>query len=430
MTLPLRPRLRPLEMFPIGEEGAEGFVLRDPTGYADAVFLPHAAAFLATMMVGRWTLAELAREFQAQVGQPVAIADLERLVTQLDELHFLDSPNFAAFQHAQNLAYLQLPTRPAAHVGGAYHQDPEALRTQLGDLFTTDGGPGLLPWEGLNGSATNGDNPSNGQRLCGIMSPHIDFHRGGSTFAWAYDRLVTESPAQLFIILGTAHTPLKRFFSVSRKDFETPLGDVKTDRDFVAALAGRLNSSSTEMFADELPHRHEHSIEFQALMLQYVLGDRRDYAIVPILVGSFHPFIEHGRLPHESPEVGEFISALRAMAANWPVEVCLIAGVDMSHIGQRFGDEELLSDERLKHLWADDQQLLAKACAGDAASWFRHVAEQQDANRICGLAPMYTLLETVRPNRGALLKYDQAIAPDRTSCVSFAAAAFYEEGAE
>lgn len=40
---------------------------------------------------------------------------------------------------------------------------------------------------------------------------------------------------------------------------------------------------------------------------------------------------------------------------------------------------------------------------------------------------MYTLLETVRPNRGELLKYDQAVAPDRTSCVSFAAAAFYSD---
>jgi AmmeMemoRadiSam system protein B len=415
-------------MFPIGEEGAEGFVLRDPSGYADAVVLPHAAAFLTTMMFGRWTLEEIAREFQAQVGQPVAMADLQRLVTQLDDLHFLDSPAFAAYQHAQNLAYLNLTSRPAAHVGGAYHQDPAALRTQLGDLFIKDGGPGLLPWEGVNGSGDDGLSHANGQRLCGVMSPHIDFHRGGSTFAWAYDRVVTESRAKLFVILGTAHTPLKGFYSISRKDFETPLGTVKTDRDFISALAERLGESSTGVFADELPHRHEHSIEFQALMLQYVLGDRRDYRIVPILVGSFQPFIEHGRLPHESPDVAEFITALRDTAANWPVDVCLIAGVDMAHIGQRFGDEELLSDQRLEHQWADDQQLLAKACTGDSASWFRHVAEVQDANRICGLAPMYTLLETVQPHRGELLKYDQAVAPDRTSCVSFAAAAFYEEG--
>jgi hypothetical protein len=36
------------------------------------------------------------------------------------------------------------------------------------------------------------------------------------------------------------------------------------------------------------------------------------------------------------------------------------------------------------------------------------------------------MLEAMRPGRGELLKYDQAIAPDGTSCVSFASVAFYE----
>ena len=73
------------------------------------------------------------------------------------------------------------------------------------------------------------------------MSPHIDFQRGGAAFAWAYDRVVAESDAELFVILGTAHTPLHGLFSVSSKDFATPLGTARTDREFVAALAKRLN---------------------------------------------------------------------------------------------------------------------------------------------------------------------------------------------
>jgi AmmeMemoRadiSam system protein B len=257
------------------------------------------------------------------------------------------------------------------------------------------------------------------------MSPHIDFHRGGSSFAWAYDRVVTDSQSKLFIILGTAHTPLQSFYSVSRKDFDTPLGTACTDCNFVDSLAKRLGDPDN-IFRDELPHRHEHSIEFQTLMLQYVLGDRRDYKIVPILVGSFHRFVQHGRLPNESPAVADFIAALRETVLEAGEHVCFVGGVDMAHIGQQFGDPELLDDARLKSQWTDDQNLLIKACAGDAAGWFSHVAEQGDANRICGLAPMYTLLETVKPTRGELLKYDQAVADDRTSCVSFASVAFYE----
>jgi MEMO1 family protein len=423
-------------MFPHGPESEGNFVLRDPRGLARTVVLPTGAAILISLMNGRRTLDEIRVEFQHTVGQRIDIAEIEKLVLQLDELYFLDSLRFATYELRTEEDYLELTVRPAAHAGGAYHGEQMGLREQLGSLFTREGGPGILPWEGVKSPSPvlgGGHNPEirrggafqNESKLCGVMSPHIDFHRGGSSFAWAYDRVVTESPAGLFVILGTAHTPLKSFYSVSRKDFDTPLGKAATDRQFIDQLAERLGNRD-DVFRDELPHRHEHSIEFQALMLQYVLGGRRDYRIVPILVGSFHPFVQHGRLPNESPAVAEFIAALRETAIESGEEVCFVGGVDMAHIGQQFGDPDLLSDERLKSQWADDQNLLTKACAGDAASWFEHVAAQGDANRICGLAPMYTLLETVRPQRGELLKYDQAVADDRTSCVSFASVAFYE----
>ena len=431
MSIPIKPRIRSLEMFPYGAEGEGNFVLRDPRGFARTVVLPPAAAILVSFMNGRRTLDEIRIEFQRSVGQRIDIAEIEKLVAQLDELFFLDSLRFATHELREAEDYMELTVRPAAHAGGAYHDEPTKLRAQLGDLFTREGGPGLLPWEGLKSPSPNLPREYRGERhivessLCGVMSPHIDFHRGGSSFAWAYDRVITDSQSKLFIILGTAHTPLKSFYSVSRKDFDTPLGTARTDRNFVDSLAKRLGNPDT-IFRDELPHRYEHSIEFQTLMLQYVLGDRRDYRIVPILVGSFHTFVQHGRLPKESPAVAEFITALREAAVESGEEVCFVGGVDMAHIGQQFGDPELLGDERLKSQWTDDQNLLTKACAGDAVAWFSHVAEQGDANRICGLAPMYTLLETVQPKRGELLKYDQAVAPDRTSCVSFASVAFYE----
>lgn len=436
MSIPSRPRIRPLEMFPHGPEDEGNYVLRDPRGFASTVVLPPAAAILVSLMNGRRTLDEIRVEFQRSVGQRIDITEIEKLVEQLDELFFLDSLRFATHELREAEDYMELAVRPAAHAGGAYHDEPAGLRAQLGDLFTREGGPGLLPWEGLKSPSPvlrGGRNiPIQRRRelhaeskLCGVMSPHIDFHRGGSSFAWAYDRVVTESQSKLFVILGTAHTPLQSFYSVSRKDFDTPLGTARTNRDFVDALSNRLGDPDNT-FRDELPHRHEHSIEFQALMLQYILGDRRDYKIVPILVGSFHPFVQHGRLPNESPAVAEFIAALRETALESGEDVCFVGGVDMAHIGQQFGDPGLLDDARLKTQWTDDQNLLSKACAGDAAGWFSHVAEQGDANRICGLAPMYTLLETVKPKRGELLKYDQAVAPDRTSCVSFASVAFYE----
>ena len=428
MTIPTRPRVRTLELVPLGNGEAGMYALRDPYGFANTVALPMGAAMLVTLMNGKRTLGQLRQAFERKMGKSLTFDEVKQVVEQMDERYFLDSERFAAHEEAMTADYEALETRPAAHAGIAYSLEKLALREQLGELFTCDEGPGLLPTEG-NG---NGDfTAAVESRLCGIMSPHIDFRRGGPAFAWAYDRLVAESDAELYIILGTAHTPLEGLYSVSRKDFDTPLGPAETDREFIDALsrrvAGRAGANETaRIFQDELPHRNEHSIEFQALMLQYVLGERRDYRIVPILVGSFHPFVLHKRTPDQSPAVADFVAALRDTVAACGKRACYVAGVDMAHIGRQFGDAELLDEPRLKQQWTDDQQLLARACAGDPAGWFEHVSSSEDRNRICGLAPTYTMLEAMRPERGELLKYDQAVAEDGTSCVSFASVAFYE----
>ena len=428
MTLPTHPRIRQLELVPLEEGESPTFALRDPHGFAGTASLPMGAAMLVTLMNGERSLAELQTAFAEKVGQQIALAEVEKVVKQLDERMFLDNENFAAHKEAITTAYDELDVRPAAHAGGAYQGELAALQTQLAELFTCEEGPGLLPSEGnINGDFAGTDD----RRLCGVMSPHIDLHRGGPAFAWAYDRIVAESDAEVFVILGTAHTPLNGLFSVSRKHFDTPLGTAHADRVFIDTLRDQMTTRAGEdeterIFHDELPHRREHSIEFQTLMLQYVLGGRRDYTIVPILVDSFHPFVLHNRSPGDTPAVNDFCEALRATIAACGKQVCFIAGVDMAHIGQQFGDEELLDEARLKQQWTDDQVLLSAACEGDTEGWFIHVAAVQDRNRICGLAPTYVMLQAMQPDRGEILKYDQAVAEDRTSCVSFASVAFYE----
>jgi len=425
-----RPRIRPLELTPLESGDEPTYALRDPQGFAGTAALPMGAAMLVTLMNGQRTLSELQVAFTEKVGRPIDLEEIEKVVQQLDERLFLDSPLFAEHQAAITTAYDELDVRPAAHAGGAYHGELENLQTQLAELFTCQDGPGLLPWEGTS-NLEEGEDPTERQRLCGVMSPHIDLHRGGPAFAWAYDRVVAESDAEIFVIFGTAHTPLTSMYSVSNKHFATPLGTAHTDREFIQDLKARLSTRAEpaeieRLFHNELPHRREHSIEFQTLMLQYVLGGRRDYTIVPILVGSFHPFVLHHRSPGGSPVVADFTAALRETVAHCGKKVCFIAGVDMAHIGRQFGDEALLDEPRLKQQWTDDQVLLAAACEGDAEGWFVHVAAVGDRNRICGLAPTYTMLQTMQSTRGEILKYDQAVADDGSSCVSFASVAFYE----
>ena len=418
------PRLRPVESFPYSADGGEPlFVLRDPEGFAGAVVLPVAGAILASLMDGSRSLMQLQDEFRRQTGFPVALADLERLIGQLDERLLLDNDHFRARWKQELELYLNAPVRPAAHAGGAYESDPAELRTQLAGLFTHEKGPGA-PGDGAAPSA-----PS---ELRGVLSPHIDLHRGGPAFAWAYKQVVEESQADLFVVFGTAHRWMANPFSISRKDFATPLGTVPTDRELAARLAAVLAETPAgrklDLFADELAHRQEHSIEFQALFLQYLLGGRRPFRLLPILVGSFHEYVASGQQPADSPEIAAFCAALRKVVDECPGRVCFVTGGDLAHIGQRFGDRELLTPERLHEQSLDDQELLAKACAGDAAGFFSHVADREDRARICGLSPLYTMLQVMRPARGQFLIYDQAVEPDGTSCVSFGSLAFYGRG--
>lgn len=429
MTTPNHPQIRPLELVPLSEDLNGMYALRDPYSFSKTVALPFEAAMLVTIMDGKRTHEELRQTLETEFSGTLTLDEVERVVNQLDEEYFLENDRFEQHKCSVIAEYQALDIRPAAHAGTAYPKDEDAIREQLGEYFTCKQGPGLLPTEG--GSASDVATEAE-QRLCGVMSPHIDFQRGGPAFAWAYDRIVTESTAKVFVILGTAHTPLDSLYSVSRKHFETPLGTVETDREFIDALSRRLSLMPTAeetagMFGDEFPHRNEHSIEFQTLMLQYILGGQRDFKIVPILVGSFHPFVQKNCSPGDAPVVDDFVAALRDTISAHGSEVCFIAGVDLAHIGQQFGDEELLDKTRLTNQWTDDQQLLAAACEGDPEAWFIHVAAQQDRNRICGLAPTYTMLEAMRPDRGEMLKYDQAVAKDGTSCVSFASVAFYKE---
>ncbi len=435
MTQDVRPRLREVESFPVNQaDGQVVFALRDPEGFAGSILIPYPAAFLASQMDGDRTLADLQTEFQRRFGQPVALADVERLVAELDQRLFLENDRFRARWKSEVEGFLNSKVRPAAHAGGAYAGHAEDLLKQLDALFLPPDGPGFPARLETGGEkpAAEAEGKDSAGRLVGVLSPHIDLHRGGPAFAWAYQRLVDHSDADLFVIFGTAHAPMRYLFSALRKHFDTPLGTVETDLAYINRLSGHLKKipggEAIDLFAGDLAHRHEHSIEFQVVFLQYLLGGRRPLKIVPILTGSFHTFVTSGRQPREDAGVAAFCQAMRQTTAEHEAKggrVCYISGGDLAHIGRRFGDRSLLDKPRLDAQTKSDLSLLQAACRADAPALFAQIAEEKDANRICGLSPTYTMLEVMQPARGELLKYGQAVEPDGSSCVSFGSAAFY-----
>src|SRR5262245_1483714 len=400
-----RPRLRGLEAFPIEQDGRRLIALRDPSGFTEeVVVLPLPLLDLVSLFDGEHSIAEMQSILRQRHGETPSAEQIAEVVRGLDEHGFLDSPRFADRRRAIEDAFRQSPVRPAAHAGGAYAGEPEALTAQIREFFTHPDGP-VAP-------------ASSQGTLRGLIAPHIDFHRGGPTYAWAY-RELERSDADLFVILGTCHAGMADPFAVTLKAFETPLGPAPVDREFFEALSRRYGA---DLLASELAHRREHSIEFQAVMLRHALRHRRPFTILPVLASYVHEAVwTHGD-PERDRRVPRFIEALLETMAASTRRVCVVAGVDLAHVGPRFGDATPNTPESLEAVGAADRSMLETILAGDPTGFYASIAHDGDQRRICGLSPIYTFLRALPGVGGRLMQYRQW--PDPEGAVTFCAAAF------
>jgi AmmeMemoRadiSam system protein B len=403
------PRLRgSIEAVPVDHEGEPYVALRDPAGYTPSVLmLAPALIEVVSLFDGEHSIVDVQGELMRRHGELVTREHLDKLVAALDEHGFLESAAFAVRRAAIDDAFLSAPSRPATHAGGAYAAEPEALRAAMDGFFTSPDGPGPI-------GVGNG-----GPAVRGLVAPHIDFHRGGPAYAWAYRELAERGDADLFVIFGTCHAGMADPFALTRKDFDTPFGPARVDRDFVEALAARARQ---DCFASELAHRNEHSIEFQAVFLQYLYAGRREVTVVPVLTSFVHEALARRRRPEDDPRVRAFLDALAETVAACRRKVAFIAGADLAHMGTRFGDPEPIAPAALEAIGREDRAMLAHVEAGDAEGFVESVRRDNDRRRICGLSPIYTLMRALGGARGTLRRYGQW--PDPEGVVTFASVVY------
>ncbi len=403
------PKLRDVSVFPTQIQGQQVFCIQDPQGFSQkAVFLPPPLFFIVRLFDGKHSILDIQAEYMRKYGELIYREKIEEIVDQLDAQLLLDSQQFRDVLEREREDFRACPIREAAFAGMSYASDPIALRGQIESYFSPPDGPGKPRLENASG------------RLKGIVVPHIDFQRGGPCYAFAHKEVRETSNADLFIILGTAHREMKNYFSLTLKDFGTPLGTAKTNKAFVEALSEECHGV---LFEDELIHKREHSIEFQLIFLQFLFPGK-PFEVVPILCGSFHEAIERSISPREIPQIQEFIEALRKVAQSGGREVCAIASADLAHIGVQFGDEapasSMLSETRER-----DLEMLAYAEKMDAEGFYASIRREGDRRRICGFPSIYVLLNISDAGEGKLLKYAQSYNPETQSAVTFASLAFY-----
>ena len=400
-NLPERPRLRPGLTVVAGERPGE-IILLDQLRISPQ---PQPLALFELEMLkgmdGNHTLRDLQlAAIQATGGMLIPLEAVNALVGRLDANRYLDTPRFTE--------YLNGPVREPSCIG-CYHADPRQLRQQLGALFTAPGGPGMPGEPGKNGT------------LRAALIPHMDFARGSVTYAWGFKEVFEQTGASLFVIIATSHYSPHRF-TLTRKNFKSPLGVVPTEQEFIDRLVKHYGEG---LFDDPYCHFPEHSVELEVVYLQYLYEKVRPIRIVPLVVGSFRDCVDKVKDPNEQSDISRMIAALRKAEAETPERVCYIISGDLAHIGPKFGDRLPVGDTVLAQSRSQDEALTKALGGADTAAYFRVIAQEADARRICGLPPTFTLLEAIKPKSGKLLHYGRYVHPHGHESVSFASVGFY-----
>jgi AmmeMemoRadiSam system protein B len=412
-NLPARPRLRPIEIRPATHDGEQVFILKDPLRISPhlAIGLSLPGMAIAQFFDGERTLEDVQAEFARNYGAVVPLDFVAAVARELDQALFLEGGRVLAALDEWRKA----PLREPACAGGSYPDDPAALRGFLSAQLTREGGPGGPP------APRDGKGP-----VRVVVSPHIDFHRGGHAYAWAWRAVAEACDAELFVVFGTAHAGTGRSrFALTRKSYDTPLGVVPTDVELVERVV-RSYAGPDDLFDGEIAHKGEHSIEFQAVELAWLYGGNRAIRMLPVLCGSIHDLIGSGAAPSEDPRLRAFHEALsKALADVPPEKVAFVAGIDLAHVGTEFHNPPL--DERgLERIVADDHVTLDAAIAKqDPDLVHADIARDRDARNICGHSALVATLEATRriswgKLSGELLRHDRWY--DGKSTVTFASA--------
>lgn len=415
MSFQGRPRFRPLiEPVPAkGQDGRQLVVFRDPEGLSErqVAMSLRAGVVVHALLDGMHDREAFLHDWREAMGSDFPESELDVLVRTLEGAALLEGPGVALARRSALERYRSQAHRPAVFAGSSYPDDAEALQVQVAAWRTASG---VEPVEGP---------------VRAVLAPHIDPTGGGPCHGAAIAAFAA-CPAEVYVVLGTAHAGLHRPFALTTLDFDTPLGVLATDRGLVERLAAR---SGGGLLDDELAHRTEHSVEFQAVWLKAVHADRENLRIVPVLVGSHHGRILEGSSPREDPEVMDFVAALRELREEYGDRLAIVASVDFAHVGPQYDQPQAPDAEALERIMEADRRLLADAQALDAGAWFTHLHEEQNERNVCGAAPTWTLLETLAgaPLESRLLRHDAwEIDPTSGSHVTFAAVSWRSEGGD
>lgn len=384
-----KPALRPLDFQPVTHQGQQMWLLRDPQQLSESqLMVPTPLAQMLLFCDGEHTVDEIHAAFSQHVGGEVDYEVVTNALTQLDEACLLENERSRKARLQFLEAYRAQPNRPPALADLSYPGDPR----RLADLFHQFGADDELgQWNGWHGR--------------GIISPHIDYQRGGHVYAKVWQRAkAAVLDADLVLIFGTDHNGGAGTITLTQQPYATPFGVLPTDVGLIEKIAQAIGPENA--FAEELHHQREHSVELSAVWMHHIFqqAGKQPCPMVPVLCGSYYQFLMSGTHPAEDPLISKTIETLKRETAG--KKVLVVASVDLAHVGPAFNDDFAMDAGRRDQLAQSDKALVQAILGGDADSFYAQVSAVQNRNRICGLSSIDIMLRYLGGANGVEIAYD------------------------
>jgi AmmeMemoRadiSam system protein B len=360
---PERPKLRRLERFYLAGETGNNVVLNDPLGIAPLEKLDTDFEVVLDALDGTKTLAQIRQSLTMMHGLSIPPEDLDAFVRQLDAEGFLEGESFSRLQAAAVSAFDRDDCRATSVAGTLYPDDPVALGALLHEVLPDRAGR-FQP----------------GGNTRGVLIPHHDFGAARGVLDPTLRQLPEADEVDLVVVLGTDHAPGMRAFAATDKDYDTPLGLVRTDYELADALFEEVPWLSME----SLRHRTAHSVEFACVLLRFLYADRCP-PILPILCGR--------TLLGSEAEYRSRDELLAGIATHQGSRRILWwTSAELSHVGDAYGTDQNEEDGRLLDVArTHDARCIQRIKAGDRQALTRALERSPPTVRPSGAAAIDTM---------------------------------------
>ena len=425
----MRPKLRALDIKKVTQRGREYLHLRDPMSLSgEELLAPVQLIPLLALSDGQRDLASIRAAAMLMHGLSITQPQVDEFFGRLDDALLLEGPRFEEARGRVLGEYRRLPHRTPALAGPSYPADPMELEKLL-DGYMEEVAKESHDSPLTSQSAIRQD--SVGDRVVGVLSPHIDYQRGHRSYAktWRYVADAARE-CELAIILGTDHAGGDCKVTPTLQNYSTPWGMLETDKELVKSLAEGLGGESA--FEEEEHHIREHSVELALVWLHYIVRKARRNGkgprVLPILCGHMGSYV-HGGGESEGNEKLDFV-ATQLKKVMKERKTLVIAAGDLAHVGPAFGDPTPWGRNERASLKSADESSLEAICAGDSERFLEGIRVERDRRRICGLTPIYLALRALGGGvAGRVTAYDQCPAdPVGGSLVSVAGVIWQNQG--